>query len=561
MNVRSSFAALGVLLAAASFQPFASVAVAPARAEPAAANLDDVVFSLGSTTFRLKRIEVLGGPASNAELAKLFDPAAPLPLAERLAGLSAASVKIPELAIETKIGERTQSFVYRDVVLEGVEHGTARAAKAQGASFRLSDPNEGEARGAYGEIDAKNFDLALAARMAQGAPPAQGAAKAQLYEALSVQGVHFESARAELDAQSVTADRAFGRPPAQAPAKPAESSPQAERRLEQAELLRWLDAIRLEGVGVSEARLSLRLGDSPVDVKAARVALPQLDGARIDSLRADNLTYARDDRTIAVSAAEFKAIDLEALTDRERRGDPSSPAFGALVLSKIAGTSAERPEEKDFTLERLEIDNGAQAASGDLTLDVAFDRLRAQAARVPAVAALGYSDIDASGRFSALWRREARELAVSGLSLDVADMGAFKLTALFAGFGPDLASSDSATSAAALRSVRLKTFDMNFVNRGLVERALAAQAERAGVSVDEARQSDMQNASLLLPALGGNAPPLRVIGSEAAKFLADPRNFTLVGRSADGVGLHDLELVSTPAAFFKKMEVTAYANR
>ena len=80
----------------------------------------------------------------------------------------------------------------------------------------------------------------------------------------------------------------------------------------------------------------------------------------------------------------------------------------------------------------------------------------------------------------------------------------------------------------------IKKLALHVENAGLFDKALAVQAKNEKQSVDEARQSDILKAILLLPALLGNEAPARALGAALAKFIAAPKNFSLQALAPEG---------------------------
>ncbi|WP_395664705.1 hypothetical protein [Methylocella sp.] len=563
-----NYAFLVVALAAAAlgsatgFVPAPDFLMSEAAAQTGGASVDNVKLVLGSTTLRFKRVETHGGSTTGAELETLFDASGSAP--EKFARLSAETVVIPELDVETQAGGATQRFTYRDVVLTGVGGGKAREVSAEGASFILSNPVQGEARGAYGRMSAKDVDLVLLARIA--ASDKTEEPKAPLYRDLSVEGVHFEAATIGFDAEKIAVGAAWGAPPGPAaPAPPQDATPEAREKAAQADAMRWLGAHRIENVEIDNPALTLRSGDTPLVTTAASVSMSSFDNLRVAALSARSVVFARETGDVSVASARLEGVDLAALLQKGAFASDAalaSPVFARFVLSGVGCKSADG-ERQVLSIRGVDVRNAELSGEAGAKLDVTLDGLDAPlgASALPALASLGYDRLDLSGRFSASWRSGPRELAISDFSLEGAHIGQLKLSALLGGVSAALASPDQEKASSAARNVVLKTLDVTFVNEGVVDKALAAQAERQKTSVDEARQSAMTQASLILPALMGNAPPLRLIGSEAARFIADPNNFNLVARSPQGVGLRDFELVATPAALLKRVEITAYANR
>ena len=168
---------------------------------------------------------------------------------------------------------------------------------------------------------------------------------------------------------------------------------------------------------------------------------------------------------------------------------------------------------------------------------------------------MGYARLDLSSRLDVDWNKASGELAIDLLFFDAADMGSVNLAAQFANVTQDLASRDEQVAAAATRSVLIKKLDLRVENAGLFDRALAVQAKNDKQSIDEARQTDILRATLLLPTLLGNEPAARALGSALAKFIAAPKNFSLQALAPEGVGVADVELVQTPGALLKKIRL------
>ncbi len=156
--------------------------VAAALAGTGSASAEDITLEAGSSIYKIKRIDLAGASLSSADLRQIFDAKQAKTLVERLARLSATTIAMPELTVVTKVGDGTRKYVYRDITLNGVVSGKAVAASAAGASFSFSDPNVGDAAGAYGQISAKNVDLVLGAKLLTQTRDQPDAPKLPLYD-------------------------------------------------------------------------------------------------------------------------------------------------------------------------------------------------------------------------------------------------------------------------------------------------------------------------------------------------------------------------------------------
>lgn len=536
-----------------------------------AASAEDVTVEAGLSVYRIKRIELVGAAISSAELLQIFDLKNAVPAAERVAKLTAASIAIPEMTVETKAGTSTQTFVYHDILLNGLAGGRAADANVAGISFSIADP-QGDADGAYGKISARDVDLVLATRIIGETRDQPDAPKLPLVKAIDIDSFHLGGASGELDLRRLTAAAGTGRPPARPwreAAAVAGRRPDVEQR--NALLAAFLDAFGFDDLAVTDIQLGLRKEENPTRLTIGGASISRLDGLRIEGIEAKNLVFERPTGRIGLETLSVRGLDLAPLTSADQEpnllGKGLRPDFEQIALSRLEGRfgssgGVDAASPPAFEVERFAIETSAKdpARSG---LNVSLDHLKAPIAEEGAfstLAAMGYADLDLSSRLDVDWSEATSELTVNSFSLNGADMGSLNVAAQFSNVTPDLASKDEQVAAMAAHGVLIKKLDLRLENAGFIDKALAFQAKTDKQSLDEARQADVLRASLLLPALLGNEPPARALGSALAKFIAAPKNFSLQALAAAGIGVADIELVQTPGALLKKIEVTAAAN-
>ncbi|MGA2636948.1 hypothetical protein [Methylocella sp.] len=539
------------------------------------ASADDLTLETGLSVYRIKRIVLVGASLSSAGLLQLFDPKNTEPLAERLVALTAASIAIPEMTVETKTGTATQTFIYRDILLNGISAGKAAEANIAGISFSILDPRTGDADGAYGKVSAKDVDLVLAAKILSETRDQENEPKRELFNAIDIDGFHLGGAQGELDIRRLTAATVTGRAPlrpwreaATAVAEPSTSGAQRS-----ALLAAFVDAFGSDDLTATEIGLNFRKEANATRLTIGRASISLLDGPRIDGVEAQNLVFARPSGRISVESLSFRGLDLRPLTNSDRApnllGEDLRPDFEQIAMTKLEGRltpteDADASSGSTFEVERFAIERAAPKDAARSGLNVSLDHFTAPAGDggvFSTLAAMGYERLDLSSRLDVIWSEASSELAINSFSLDGADMGSLNITAQFSNVTLDLASRDERVAAAAAHSVLIKKLDLHVENAGLFDKALAVQAKNEKQSVDEARQSDILKATLLLPALLGNEAPARALGAALAKFIAAPKNFSLQALAPEGIGIADLEFVQTPGALLKKIEVTAAANQ
>jgi hypothetical protein len=550
------------------FFPLAGAALAGLGA----ASADDVTLEAGLSVYRIKRIELAGASISSADLMQVFDPKSAAPLAERLAKLTAASITIPEMTVETKTGAATQKFIYRDILLNGVSEGKAADASIAGISFSIADPENGDAGGAYGKVSARDVDLVLVAKIMSETREAADAPKLALFNAIDVDGFHLGGAHAALDVRRLTAGAVTGRAPLR-PWREVAAGPSTGAAQRNALLAALLDSFGYEDFTASDIRLDFRNEANPASLTIGQASIARLDGPRFDGFEAQTLVFEKGSSRLSLEALSFRGLDLAPLTSADGApnllGADLRPDFEQIVLTKLEGRLASTGEADastgdTFEVKRIAIERAAPRDAARPSLNVSLDHFTApvrDAGVFSTLAAMGYARLDLSSRLNVDWSKASGELAINSFFLDGADMGSLNLAAQFSNVTQDLASKDERVAAAAAQGVLIKKLNLRIENAGLFDKALAVQAKNEKQSIEEARQSDILRANLLLPTLLGNEPPARALGSALAKFIAAPKNFSLVAVAPGGIGVADLELVQTPGALLKKIDVTAAANQ
>ncbi len=526
-----------------------------------AATAEDLTLEAGPSVYKIKRIDLAGASISSADLLQMFDPKNASPLAERLARLSAASIAIPEMTVESKSGTATQTFVYHDILLSGIAQGKAAEASVAGISISIADAENGDAAGAYGGISAKDIDLVLAAKIMSETRDAADAPKRQLFDAVDIDGFHLGGAHGELDARRLTAAVVTGREPLR-PWREAGAGAQPSNGAAQRNALfaAFLDVFGFDDLTAIDVRLDFHKEAQPASLTIGRASIPRLDGPRIDGVEAQNLVFEKAPTRVSLETMSFHGLDLEPLTDAEQApnllGADLRPEFRtgradeARRPPRPGRRRRRRRRAPSFAVERFAIERSALAdAAGraSVSRSIILPRQLRGGRIFSTLAAMGYERLDLSSRLDIDWSAASRDLAINSFSVDGPDMGSLNVAAQFSNVTPDLASKDERVAAAAARGVLIRKLALHVENGGLVDKAIAVQAKNEKQSVDEARQSDVLRATLLLPALLGNEPPARALGSALAKFIAEPKNFSLQALAPDGVGARIWNLCRRPA--------------
>ena len=127
--------------------------------------LDNLVLTLGATTYRIPHIEIEGASLPWAELAKLF-LSGDANVAARLARISARRIAVPTMSSESRNDSNIERAVYRKLLFENVVSGRAATVRGDGGEETIESTKGGVQRVSWGASVAKGVDLAELARLA-----------------------------------------------------------------------------------------------------------------------------------------------------------------------------------------------------------------------------------------------------------------------------------------------------------------------------------------------------------------------------------------------------------
>lgn len=587
----SAIVALVVGLAALS----APALVVPAQAQGAApVTLTDLTVAAGSMTYRIHRVEIRGGNLSEAEARSLFDASAGGSLPERLARLSAQEIVVPEITIEQPLGGGRQTTTYRDVVLSGVSNGKVATIIGESGSFATSGIEKG-GRGRFGRLAASEVDLAqsISIYFEKAAPGAD--AYRQLYASISLDALVVEGP----DGMGVKVGRMLAR---DLKARPTPDSwmetirllgtqsgkgkrdPAEETRAMSlsADLLEAFDFGSFELIDLESVAPS---GSDQPQVRVTRLSFAGAQAGRPSEARLEGIEVKSPQANVRLSTLSFSDFSFKPVIAglrslREKTFGDIDPRearkfIPVLGTTRLSGFDAEFREDSSGAgpTYRVGLKNFEFAAEKPLngiptSLRVTLDNMTfpvpADAGEdfVKDLAALGYRSADLSSNLSLLWNEAGGELALRDFSLRGAAMGAVSLRGTFGNVSRDLFDPDTAIATVALVGATLRNVDITVENAGLAEKLLAQQAAGQKRTPEELRREYGMTAAVGIPALLGNSPQAKALGSAVARFIARPNRLAVSARARDGVGLGaaDVALIGDPNALLGKIEVIAKAE-
>jgi hypothetical protein len=591
MSVIRSFAFVATALLMVQAAP-----IAPAKAQTPFATIDDVTIDAGFAIYRIKHIDVFGGPMSAADLRQLFDANDPKPLPERLRAVSADRIVASEIVAEPKAGTPGQTVTYRNFVLTGVNAGHVTDASAQSISMVLTDDNAGRISGDFGAMTAHNIDFVLAGRIAASSRSDANEAKGLLYENFSLDGGRFVAQKENVEitfgriSGSKIKARPFATPLSALPkdnSQPQVMTPERKRMMAGfgADLLDSFDIgsfeVRDIGVkGISDAK--------PFNAHLDRMALADLGDAKIGEFSFAGFSTTTSDNTrVSLGNVAFRGFDMSAMRTRMKAAasDIAQPLDEAKPRELM-------PNLREFSLSAFEYRGagaGIVAGAGRGGANVRINKIETRSSDVyegipkaltasldglsfdvsatasddslRTIAGLGYSQVDLGSRMDVAWKQSAQELAANEVSVAAAGMGALRLKGTLTNVSKDLFAPEPAVAQAAALSALVKNVDLTVTDQGLLNRMIANEAKRSNRTPDAVRSEWVTAAAVGIPRALGDAPAGRTLGAAVSKFIAKPNTLHVSANAPNGIGAAELMLFSQdPAAFLKRMDVQASAE-
>jgi hypothetical protein len=161
--------------------------------------LENIVFQIGTATYRLPHIEFVGPNLDREQLSALFDQNAREGSPKRLAALSATAVNIPELVAEWSFPEGRQAVIIRGLSLQNVAAGRATRVSSTG----LTSEGDLVALASVGPIAVSDLDFGRAADLYSAQSPPHDKDSAPIVGALDLNLIDIHTRKGS----SVRADR------------------------------------------------------------------------------------------------------------------------------------------------------------------------------------------------------------------------------------------------------------------------------------------------------------------------------------------------------------------
>ncbi|QGM44567.1 hypothetical protein [Methylocystis heyeri] len=534
--------------------------------------VEGLALDFGSVSFRIPRLAADGTTLTAAQIKESLRVGSAAALEERLAGLSASRLLIPEIYILAASKERRVELVYRDVALENIAAG--RAASMRAASLEETVGGEGGGRivARFSGIRAKGVDLRQIAHVAASPRADRAEAARDLEEEASIDSVSvaLPDAGVELRAGKVSASglraRALAEPLLRFAGAPAQASaPQAESAARG--ILDILGSFEAATIEARDLSLSGASGaeKKPYGVKIGSATLKKLAGGVSEEGRIEGFALeAADGGRVAFGRLAFRRLDFARLAaPGEQRpwmlsgaqladlsADlPDSDSNGRLAF-KVAAAEADLadfreglPTRGSLRLDRFDLD---LAALGDSTATAQF-------------AALGYRNVELSANLKAEWLDRSKEAIVEQARIAAKDIGTLELTGRLGDVSGLVFSANPAVSRTAMLAMTARRLEITLEGGGLIDRLLAQEARASGADTASLRASYAGDVKKIVSAWLEDGDKARRIAEAAGKFIETPKRLRIILQSPKGVGLLEA-LARKPGDVLNTLEAQADAE-
>lgn len=590
-RARAVAAALA-LLAAGHVQPWLhGSAYAQAAAD---VTVTDLRFAVGPLVYRVPRAEFRGTTLSRAELEAILSGSSSMPVAARIASLTAREVVIPEVVAELAAPGGGQVTTYRDVVFRDVSGGRVGSVVAGSGAFTAAGgASAGE--GGFGRFSVEDVDLGLAVALFTEKAAAATAPLRRIYGAFSLENLTLR----DKDRTTMRIARFGGRDFSAKPTPEGwlsifetlgrnpdlNAAPIEERKRAYASLADLFDAFDLGLVEMAGIEFAGEGNDK--GGRIGRIAFAGGAGGRPGEVQIEGVDVSADDGKVRIGGLAFSGVGMKPYLQALSELSTAKPAeMSVAALRKIvplvgtlrmSGLDIDVPGKPGptGTADRVRFALGGVDVAADKPLDglptdirVAFRNVAfalppaAEGDAARQLRGLGYERLDLSLSASLGWSAASQEIVLRDLTMSGAEMGSVAIRAVLGNVTKDIFNPDTAVAAVALLGATATSLELSVNNQGLAERVIGRDAREAGRSVEDLRRQYGSMAVIGIPALLGNSPSAKAIGQAVARFIAKPGRLEIRARakSPGGLGFADLAGGPDPAALLNQVDVTATAE-
>lgn len=178
------------------------------------------------------------------------------------------------------------------------------------------------------------------------------------------------------------------------------------------------------------------------------------------------------------------------------------------------------------------------------------------------LASFGYEKLDLGMTFDGIYDPAKMTYALSDYTVSGAGAGVLKFSGAFGGLEPKAFIGIGDEREAALSRGNMSALALNYVDRGLFNKALNYYASTVGKNTESVRTEWAMLVTGLLPMLMGGDPASLKIADSLGSFVREPKSLNVsLKAKGDPVRFSDAPALADPAAFLDRVELSVSANK
>jgi len=176
------------------------------------------------------------------------------------------------------------------------------------------------------------------------------------------------------------------------------------------------------------------------------------------------------------------------------------------------------------------------------------------------LAEAGYERLDMSLTSAIAFNPAKKSLMIDDLTISGVGMGSFGLRAEFGNIDPTLLTGDPMAALATLMTVEFVSTELNVVNDGLIDKALAMAAKEQGKKPEQLKKEAGAMVTQFAPMMLGGDPSSLQVAAALGAFIRDPKSLSVKVSGKDGpLKFTDLDF-DQPMSILQELDITAAAN-
>ncbi len=621
MSFKSLFSKVSVVALTASFSlidiaPFNIVPFSTAQAQSANIVLEKLNIQAGIYKFIAAKIEVSGTSLTKKELIAILDGKSKEPAKQSLAKLNFAEAIIPELIIETKIADRADRQIYKNVKLSNVVAGKIARMSADGANFESKPASKkdkygvGAFKGTYDAMNIEGLDLVAIAQVFNEKSNDENAPMQTIYSGYTLAGFRFDMSSPEAEIVMSAGKTSAGAFTARAGkygflefVEMMKENPDVDDMDQEdkvkffSSLLHIFSNFDLGPWQIDKLAISINNKDKKtpekknVDFKIASLKFGQPDSNfRMDGLdisvpdekiimklasydvKGYSLKPTLDAARAFVAAGKFESEDIAALDYRE-----FMPVLGS---SELNGLELQAPDKKgDFGgdikmgVGQIKTSLSNQIRGIPTALSYKLSNLTID---VPALSVNegvrfmrdnGIEKLDFSAAIEAKWLEETKQFAIQDISVTGEKLGSLKLSGAIGNMPKELFSGTMGGAQLLALALTAKAADVKIENKGFLELALKGASKDKNKTPEELKKEFVANIKDGLEKSIGDNEKSKAVIAGIEIFLNNGKSLTISvkpkadpQRSLDGIGAMDIFLAKEPKDVLDKLDVEVRAE-